>query len=92
MVQGEASSHPGVGGQGEVGDHLEEVVGEVVGDKPLGAVGVVEGEEESQELEKVKGHQVLLAAWEVLQDWQHRSPSGRETGMGTGHMELEDTT
>lgn len=92
MVQGEASSPPGVGGQGEVGDHLEEVVGEVVGDTPLGVEGVVEGEEESRELEKVKGHQVLLGAWEVLQDWQHRSPSGRERGEGTGHMELGDTT
>lgn len=75
MLQGEASSHPGVGGQGEVGDRLEEVVGEVVGDTPLGVVGVEEGEEEIQELEKVKGHQVLLVAWEVLQGWQHRLPS-----------------
>lgn len=92
MVQGEASSPPGVGGQGEVGDHLEEVVGEAVGDTPLGEVGVVEGAEETQELEKVKGHQVLLVAWEVLQDWQHRWPSGRERAMGIGHMELGDIT
>lgn len=75
-----------------MGDHLEEVVGEAVGDIPLGAVGVVEGEEEIRESEKAKGHQVLLAAWEVLRGWQHRSPSGRERGMGTGHMELGDTT
>lgn len=41
----EASPHPGVGGQGVVGDRLEEVVVvEVVGDTLLVVVVVVEGE------------------------------------------------
>lgn len=93
MLRGEASPHPGVGGQGGVGDHLEVgVVGEVVGDIPLGAAVVVEGEEGIRELEKVKGHQELLVAREVLRGRQHRSPSGRERGRGTGHRELGDTT
>lgn len=93
MLQGEASPHPGVGGQEGVGDLLEGVEGgEVVGDIPLGVAAVVEGEEGIRELEKVKGHQELLVATEVLQGQQHRSPSGRERGGGTGHVELGDTT
>lgn len=92
MPQGEASAPPGVGGRGEAGAHLEEEGGEEVGDTPLGAGGVVEGEGGSRELGRVKGPQVLLVAWEVLQGWQHRLPSGRERGMGTGHMEVRNTT
>lgn len=56
------------------------------------AAVVVEGEEGIRELEKVKGHQELLVAREVLRGRQHRSPSGRERGRGTGHRELGDTT
>lgn len=84
MLQGEASPHPGVGGQEEVGDRLEgAVAGEAVGDIPLGAAVVVEGEEGIQELERVKGHQELLVVREVLRGQQHRSPSGRERERGS---------
>lgn len=78
-----ASPHPGVGDQEVVGGHLEEVgVAVAVGDIPLGVGVEVEGEGGILELEKVKGHQELLVAKEVLQGQQHRSPSEREREEG----------